>query len=312
MIHSIEHKIDIDSTHHIHHTLLRMDTQEQVDYEALYRRERKKSEDLERYNTYLTAKISILESSNNKGEKDEVLLLMSIFHENQKQNYSKLIEMFGEEASEGIKIIDVKTREEVTNVSDLTKAGGSYKADCIISMNKTNTTYSISIKSKNGANPAILNHTPRTAKVFQKDGALHHCTNALDILMAEYISKRKNNEIGEDVKASRLQYLGDNDTKERFMEVLAYFAFDGTGKGDSACKANAVMYYHGDSVTFIKCCTLEEKKQYIRTILDKVVISLRDKGMPRKINDCCSLWVYEDHKPDGSIKHKGSLHIRLD
>lgn len=291
---------------------MKMDTQEHLDYEALYRDERNKNEDLERYNTYLNTKISILESSNNKGEKDEILLLMNIFHENQKQNYAKLLEMFGEEASDGVKIIDVNTREEVTNMKDLTKAGSLYKADCIILMNKTGTTYSISIKSKNGASPAILNHTPRTAKVFQEDGALHHCTNALDILIKEYIAKRKNNEIGEDVKANRLQYLGDNDTKERFMEVLAYFAFDGTGKGDSACKANAVMIYHGDSVTFIKCCTIEEKKQYIRTIMDKVIISLRDKGMPRKINDYCTPWVYEDHKANGLVKHKGSLHIRLD
>lgn len=69
MIQSIEYKIDIDSKHH---TLMKMDTQEHLDYEALYRDERKKNEDLKRYNTYLNTKISILESSNNKGEKDEV------------------------------------------------------------------------------------------------------------------------------------------------------------------------------------------------------------------------------------------------
>ena len=237
---------------------------------------------------------------------------MNIFYENQKHNYAKLVEMFGDEASEGVKIIDVKTREEVTAVNGLTKAGGSYKADCIIAMKKTGTTYAISIKSKNGANPAILNHTPRTAKVFQKGGQLHHCVDALDTLLAEYISKRKNKEIGEDMKAIQLQHMGVEDTKEKFTEVLAYFAFDGTGRGDSACRANAIMYYYDDTVTFIKCCTLEEKKHYVQTILDKVVISLRDKGMPRKRTDICAPWVYEDCKPSGLIKYKGSLHIRLD
>lgn len=289
-----------------------MDTNEDANYEELYKRERKKSEDLEQYNTYLTAKVSVLESSGNKGEKDEVMLLMSIFYENQKNNFTKLVEIFGDEASEGVKIIDVKTREEVTAVNKLTKAGGSYKADCIIAMTKTGTTYAISIKSKNGANPAILNHTPRTAKVFQNEGQLQHCVDALDTLLAEYISKRQNKQIGEDIKAIHLQHLGDQHTKEKFTEVLAYFAFDGTGKGDSACKANAIMYYYDDTITFIKCCTFEEKKQYIRTILNKVVISLRDKGMPKKMTDICTPWVYEDHKTNGIIKYKGSLHIRLD
>ena len=289
-----------------------MDTHENVNYEELYRYERKKSEDLEHHNTYLTAKISVLESSDNKGEKDEVMLLMSIFYENQKKNFTKLVEMFGEEASEGVKIIDVKTREEVTAVNNLTKAGGSYKADCIIKMKKTGTTYFISIKSKNGANPAILNHTPRTAKVFQNKGPLHHCLDALDTLLTEYISKRKNKVIGEDIKAIQLQNIGVEETKNKFIEVLTYFAFDGTGKGDSACKANAIIYYYHDTVTFVKCCTLEEKKHYIQTILDKVVISLRDKGMPKKMTDICTPWVYEDCKSYGLIKYKGSLHIRLD
>jgi hypothetical protein len=33
--------------------------------------------------------------------------------------------------------------------------------------------------------------------------------------------------------------------------------------------------------------------------------------MPKVLNEYCKPWVFNDIKPDGSIKHKGSLHIRI-
>jgi len=38
---------------------------------------------------------------------------------------------------------------------------------------------------------------------------------------------------------------------------------------------------------------------------------LRDKGMPSKLSETCHPWIYHDSKGDGTIKAKGSLHIRL-
>ena len=35
-----------------------------------------------------------------------------------------------------------------------------------------------------------------------------------------------------------------------------------------------------------------------------------EKGMPKLIQEICKTWVFDDIKPDGSIKYKGSLHIR--
>jgi len=61
-----------------------------------------------------------------------------------------LIEIFGEEASEGIKIIDINTDTELL---DYIFSKSKSKADCKIQMNKTGTIYCPSIKSKNCALP---------------------------------------------------------------------------------------------------------------------------------------------------------------
>ena len=44
--------------------------------------------------------------------------------------------------------------------------------------------------------------------------------------------------------------------------------------------------------------------------LEKYIISLRDKGMPKNIDDTVKPWIYKDIKENGDIKLKGSLHIR--
>ena len=179
-------------------------------------------------------------------------------------------------------------------------------------MKKTNNVYSISIKSKNGANPSILNHTPRSAKIFQEGGILNDHVCCLDKIIQEYIYKRVNKIIGEDTPISKLMSLKDDYLlKEKFLEILSYFVFDGSGKGYSKCKSNAIMTYQRDKIIFKKYDNIQNKKVYIESIYDKIVISLRDKGMSKVMNEYCKPWVFNDIKPDGSIKYKGSLHIRI-
>jgi hypothetical protein len=281
------------------------------DYEKLYRDERNKRDNLEKENQYLSAKIKILKSTQNKGEKDEVLLLIELFNFNQTNQYDKLIDIFGEEASEGISICNINTTDEILDINKLSKAKGEFKADCNIQMKKTENIYCISIKSKNGANPAILNHTPRSAKVFQEGGILCDCIDSLDNILGDYIDKRNKKIIGEDTPITNLESLKDPLIKNKFMNVLTYFVFEGSGKGDSKCKANAIITYQDETITFIKCVSVEEKKEYIKTIYDTIILSLRDKGMPKVIIDCCKKWIFNDSKPSGLIKYKGSLHIRM-
>ena len=261
---------------------------------------------------YSLAKKNILTNNQNRGEKDEVLLLLNLYHINEMNEFDKLIEIFGEEASEGISILNLDTDDEIYDINKLSKAPNGYKADCKIRMKKTNNIYSISIKSKNGANPAILNHTPRSAKIFKEGGIFNDHVSCLDKILQEYIDKRINKIIGEDTPISNLMCLkNDNLLKEKFLKILSYFVFDGTGKGYSKCKSDAIMTYQNDKIIFRKCDNIQNKKVYIESIYDKIVISLRDKGMPKVLNEYCKPWVFNDIKPDGSIKHKGSLHIRI-
>jgi len=281
-------------------------------YKKLYHKEKERNEILEKKNKYLLAKINIHTNNQNIGEKDEVLLLLDLYHLNEINEFDKLIEIFGEEASEGISILNIDTGDEIVDLNKLSKAPCGYKADCKIRMKKTNNVYSISIKSKNGANPSILNHTPRSAKIFQEGGILNDHVCCLDKIIQEYIYKRVNKIIGEDTPISKLMCLKDDHLlKEKFLEILSYFVFDGSGKGYSKCKSNAIMTYQRDKIIFKKYDNIQNKKVYIESIYDKIVISLRNKGMPKVMNEYCKPWVFNDIKPDGSIKYKGSLHIRI-
>jgi hypothetical protein len=281
-------------------------------YKKLYHKEQERNEILEKKNKYLLAKINVLTNNKNIGEKDEILLLLKLYHFNEMNEFDKLIEIFGEEASEGISILNIDTDDEIVVINKLSKAPSDYKADCKIRMKKTNNIYRISIKSKNGANPSILNHTPRNGKIFQEGGIFNDHVSCLDKIIQEYIDKRINKIICEDTDISNLMCLQDDySLKEKFLEILSYFVFDGTGKGYSKCKTDAIITYQSDKIIFRKYDNIQSKKEYIESIYDKIVISLRDKGMPKVLNEYCKPWVFDDIKPDGSIKHKGSLHIRI-
>lgn len=282
-----------------------------INYKKLYYKEKEINELLEKRNKYLISKINILTNKQNKGEKDEVLLLIELFHLNETRQFDKLTNIFGEEASEGIHILHIDSNDEIVDINDLSKARTCYKADCRIKMKKTLNVYTPSIKSKNGSNPAILNHTPRNARIFQKNGILYDCLTCLDIILKEYIVKRIDKIIGEDTHITNLVCLNDNELREIFIKVLIYFVFDGTGKGYSKCGANAIIEYHNDKITFINCDNIERKKEYIKSIYNTIIISLRDKGMSKLIPEYCEPWIFHDIKPDNSIKHKGSLHIRF-
>lgn len=291
-----------------------MEEQTISDYEQLYKDEQMKCSNLEKKKQYLSAKVKVYESRLNNGEKDESLLLIDLFHYNETKQYDRLVNIFGDDASNGIHILsmDTNNNEIVTDINILlSKAKGTYKSDCIIKMIKTDYIYYASIKSKNCANPAILNHTPRTANVFKPDGILHEYISNLDIVIQEYIDKRKRNIIGEDTSIEQLERLKTPAIRLGFMNVLSYFVFEGSGRGYSNYKANSVLYYEKGQIIFTKCRNSEEKREYIENIYNNVIISLRDKGMPKNNDDYCKPWVFNDSKSDGSIKHKGSLHIRL-
>jgi len=258
-------------------------------------------------NQYLLAQINVYKNKNlNIGEKDEILLMMQLFNINLNKQFDKLVSIFGDEASKGIEFIDMNTGNIIKNYN-FVKSKIIYKADCKIRMCKTNITYNISIKSQNGAHYAVINHTPRTAKIFSKIGFLYEYLDSLDKILKEYIDKRKNGIIHEDTSINNISCLKESKIKSDFINVLLYFIFIGSGKGVSKCPANSIINYKNEEIIFIKCENDKDKKTYIENILDKIIISLRDKGMPKNITDYSRPWIFETN----NSKYKGSLHIRI-
>ena len=133
-------------------------------YKKLYHKEQERNEILEKKNKYLLAKINILTNNQNRGEKDEVLLLLNLYHLNEMNEFGKLIEIFGEEASEGISILNIDTDDEIVDINKLSKTPCSYKTDCKIRMEKTKNVY-LRIHPKNTIFKGVL-------KISQKGGEI--------------------------------------------------------------------------------------------------------------------------------------------
>ena len=184
------------------------------------------------------------------------------------------------------------------------KTNSLCKADVVVILKKTNTRYAISIKSHLGASPAIINHTHRNANVWKNH--LRADLPQLDILIKEYRTERKSGRIGEDVNLMNLNSMTNPAIKNSVVRTLSYFIFDGTGSRDAKIKADSIISSRSDSLVFSDYRNIYDREKYVMSLLDRIVVSLRDKSMPKKIIDYHKPWIYNT---DG--KHKGCLHIRV-
>ena len=241
----------------------------------------------------------------NRGELDEITLVHNLFNLNESKDYDTLSKCLTSEADNGIELFNVENKKQYKDPLEITKTSSSYKADIGIKMIKTNNIYYASIKSSSASNYAILNHTHRMAKIFQGGVLNKHLLN-LDILINEYISKRNSNIIKEDVRLIDLVSLSNINVKNSIVEVLKYFIFRGTGKGDSQQPANSILIYNNGDILFEKYNTESEQIQYTYNILPKCIMSLRHKGMPKNINEKHQQWIFNTNN-----KQKGCLHIRV-
>lgn len=283
---------------------------EDTNYKKLYEKSKIKDKDTEI--EYLNAIINLQRNkSRNVGEKDEIIVMMTLFYLDKTKKYCELEEIFGKEASEGVELINIKENSSINNINDIDKTPGCYKADCKIKMRKTNTVYCASIKSQNGSYPTIVNHTPRTAKIFREGGVLHHVVPSFDKIIKEYIEKRNKKIIGEDVLLCQLDSVKDQNIKNDVKTLLSYFVFDGTGKGYSKCKANSIINYKNEEIIFINLQNSEAKNKYVEKIYSNVNISLRDKGMPKHLDNYCKPWLFTQTYSDGKTKLKGSMNMRI-
>jgi hypothetical protein len=241
----------------------------------------------------------------NKGEKDEIKYKKELFEKRMDIKYCTAL--FGCDAQEGIEVINIETHEPYKNITDIKKSKSTSKTDTIIILIKTQKVLHISMKSKTGAKPSIINHTPRSANVFQNE-YLKDDICYIDILAKEYIDKRKQGLIGEDVELGKLYSYNDEKVKNSLIKLLVYFTFKGTGSKISEHECNSVLIINKNgSLSFILCDTEKEKETYIQTIIEKSIISFRNKGMPKNITEQCMPWVYVNDKG----KECGAIHIRL-
>jgi len=260
----------------------------------------------------LTSKISSLKpKGENKGEADELKCKKTLF-ENRK-NIPYGVKLFGNDAEEGFEVINPTNGIPYEDISELTKKTKSTsKGDITILFIKTQKLKYISIKSMRGQPPSILNHTRRSANVFQVGHLKDEVIN-LDILAKEYHTERKKegkDKKGEDIKLCELtSYTANEDVKKSILTTLKYFIFMGTGQKKSNPECNAILVMKKDgSKTYNSCNTEEEKEAYVKNYidLDHCTVSFRNKGMGKETCEQDMSWVckYEN-------KDYGAIHIRL-
>ena len=225
---------------------------------------------------YYNAKESInSDSKKNKGEKHELLTVIEILYFNKAEKYDKLVIIFGDQASEGIEILDMETLAVINKYNEITKkAKSSYKADCIIRMKKTGELRYISIKSKDSANASIVNVTRRSMVHDNPD--LNKYIASLDVLTSQYLSDPDNVSMTKsEVDRKLSSYKLTDSQKYDIAGFIAYYMFDGTGKEASKIKADSVLEYSKKELYFIYCQTDDNKRDYVLKNWNRYVLSIR-------------------------------------
>jgi hypothetical protein len=279
-------------------------------------------------------------STPNIGEREEQKLKIHIYKLIRDGKNKELVNIFGSKAQGGIQLFAVnepnKFIKELDEIGG--KAGSCYKADMIIEITSSGRRWHPSIKSMKGGNPSIINHTPRSAKIFQEGGSLHYLLPKIDNVIRKYHRYRKAPCGTEEVELNG-PFLAtlDQEDKNTLIKVIQTFMFDETGKGCSKCSADSLLVINKDNTyTFIKLDTDEKQREYIQKNLSKFNIALVSrKGLPKKIKtkkeaeikcktdgkykikyNQMKPWIYETDKrsrsnPEGKVVLKAALHVRM-
>ena len=242
----------------------------------------------------------------NIGERDEYRVITEMFQHRQDPVY--LCPIFGEEAREGIRVIDPNGKEyqEVAEIPQ--KAKAEYKGDVTIQFVLSERKIHVSIKSLRGAKPSLVNHTHRAAKVFQeelKDDLVH-----LDRLAKEYHAIQLVTP-KEDIRFGEIPCFAEEPVRQAILKLLVYFVFVGTGAKKAVQACNAILVFHKDRLEYISCGTEEERMAYVSSQIDQCRVSFRDKGMS-KTNELKLPWVgiYYSEKKGKPIDY-GAIHVRM-
>ncbi len=211
----------------------------------------------------------------------------------------------------GIDINSLKSRtnDELDNLSrraGITKAGASLKADIYINM------IPYSLKSTRSAPPAIVNHTARPG--FEAVCIrINTDILQLDEMVEQYWELRNVQEIGEDI-INRNPVSPFRAHKEYLRNILNYFLFTGTARGNSAHPAEYIININDPFE--ISTWKIYNRKNALDVLWDNLIFSMRaDKGMPPNYPHLSRRLLpkkssYEKWTRFIDNEYRGALHIR--
>lgn len=181
------------------------------------------------------------------------------------------------------------------------KSGAFDKADVFING------IGISVKSKRGAPPSIINQTARD-KILRVMNAISCPIEPLDHIISRYWYLRLNGGT-EDVCGlgpnNPFTTSEDNTSNLPVLKpLLNYFTFKGTGTRDSAAPATYVLSVGNpaDITTWV----YYSEENFVDSVWENLVFSIRAKGLPQNITEEIKPWV---KMIDGA--YKGTLNVRV-
>ncbi|MBP5422053.1 MAG: hypothetical protein J6Y78_06415 [Paludibacteraceae bacterium] len=181
------------------------------------------------------------------------------------------------------------------------KSGAFDKADVFING------VGVSVKSQRGAAPSIINQTTRD-KILRVMNVLNFPIEPIDHIVNRYWFLRLNGG-KEDVcglgQNNPFTTCEDGASNLSVMKpLLNYFTFKGTGTRDSTAPATYVLSV--DDPEDISTWIYYSEDNFVDSVWEKLVFSIRAKGLPSHITDDMLPWIREI---DG-IK-KGTLNVRV-
>lgn len=205
-----------------------------------------------------------------------------------------------------LKTLSMSKIKRIARKHGFHKSPGRFKADILINGE------GVSLKSKRGAAPSIVNTTTRygweEACRFMKVSIA-----PLDEAIAGYWVKQSTGHIRQDVA----NYHPESPFKDRrhlLAPMLEYFLFYGTGSGESKVKASKVAEF--DDPTDMSTWSILKPADAVHRIWDRLVFSIRSKGMPKNfpqmkpqdLHKKASIDRWTQKGKDGI--YRGALHVR--
>lgn len=252
----------------------------------------------------------------NRGELDEYLVKLFLIECREKHlpvpigNESQIVYSVGNKDGEySNPSISLNWHEQsskmivyICNSINAGKAGAFDKADVFVNH------IGISIKSRRGAAPTIINQTGRN-RILRVMNALHEPIAPLDRIIDRYWAFRLNGGT-EDVNnadhRSNAFCVDENGNSNLpvLKPLINYFTFKGTGTRDSSAPAKYVLSVGNpnDTSTWI----YYDESNFVDKLWESFIFSIRSHGMPKNISEEMMPWV---HEADG--KMKGLLNVRV-